>query len=85
MSPLLTLYIETPLSTMAAKTKERLLTKHKESLFLMQNKVDALTACKASKSWVSKFARKSEWHSIALHGEAGSVDIKAVQPHIVQL
>jgi hypothetical protein len=47
--------------------------------------MDALTTFKASKSWLGKFAQKSEWHSIALYGEAGLVDIEAVQPQIVQL
>ena len=70
---------------MATKIKERLLTKHKESPFLTQNKVDALTAFKASESWSGKFAQKSGWHSIALYGEAGLVDIEAVRPQIVQL
>jgi hypothetical protein len=68
-----------------ATKKEQLLTKHEESQFLMQNKVDALTAFKASKSWSGKFAQKSGWCSIALYGEAGLVDIEAVQPLIVQL
>jgi hypothetical protein len=63
---------------MATKIKERLLTKHKESPFLTQNEVDALTAFKASKSWSGKFAQKSGWCSIALYGKAGSVDIEAV-------
>jgi hypothetical protein len=70
---------------MATKIKEWLLTKHKESPFLMQNEVDALTAFKASESWSDKFAQKSGWRSIALYGEAGSVDIEAVQSQIVQL
>jgi hypothetical protein len=63
---------------MAAKTNERLVTKHKESPFLTQDEVGALTAFKASKSWLSKFAQKSGWRSIALYGEAGLVDIEAV-------
>jgi hypothetical protein len=70
---------------MATKIKELLLTKHEESPFLTQNKVDALTAFKANKSWSGKFAQKSGWRSIALYGEAGLVDIEAVQPLIVQL
>lgn len=70
---------------MATKIKDRLLEKHKESSFLTQNEVDALTVFKASESWASKFARKSGWRSIALHGEAGSVDIEAVQPQISEL
>jgi hypothetical protein len=70
---------------MAAKTKEWLLTKHKESPFLTQNEVDVLTAFKVSKSWASKFAQKSGLCLITLHGESGSVDIEAVQFQIVQL
>jgi hypothetical protein len=83
--PLLALYIEATLSTMATKIKEQLLTMHKESSIFTQNEVDALTALKASKSWLGKFAQKSGWHSIALYGEAGLVDIEAVRPQIVQL
>ena len=40
---------------------------------------------KGSQSWASKFARASGWKSKALHGEAGSVDVDAVEPKIEKI
>lgn len=73
------------LSVQAKKIQDRLLSAHTESPFLDEKEIAALNAFKASESWASKFARKSGWRSIALHGEAGSVDIKSVQPAITKL
>ena len=44
-----------------------------------------MTSFKASESWASKFAIASGWRSKALHGEAGAVDIAAVESEIQKI
>jgi hypothetical protein len=44
-----------------------------------------LTAFKASKLWAGKFARDSGWCSQVLHGEAGAVNVEALDPEIQKL
>ena len=61
------------------------MSEHAKKAFLTESEINGLTAFKASKSWAGKFARDSGWRSQSLHGEAGSVDVVALDPEIQKL
>ena len=73
------------ISHQALLTKNTLLEKHNNEPFLTDVEVTAMEEFKASLSWSWKTAKAFGWKSVALHGEAGSVDIQAIWPEIDSL
>ncbi len=60
------------------------MSEHAKKAFLTESEINGLTAFKASKSRAGKFA-DSGWCSQSFHGEAGSVDVVALDPEIQKL
>ena len=69
----------------ALDMKNILLSTHENEPFLNETEFNALTAFKASESWVGKFAWDNGLTSQALHGEAGDVGVEGLDPEIQQL
>ena len=79
------LYLESVISAQALKIKQRLLEEHNKKPFLTESEVTAMTSFQDSDSWAGKVARESGWRSKALHGEAGGVDVAAVEPQMAAI
>jgi hypothetical protein len=73
------------LSAKALDIKNKLLSTHENERFLSETEFNALTAFKASESWVGKFAQDNGLTSRALHGKAGDVDVEEPDLEIQQL
>ena len=65
--------------------RNKYLEEHKTFPCLSNSEVDAMTIFKASSSWAGKFASSQGCKLRALHGEAGGVDVNAVEPDIAIL
>lgn len=76
---------ESVIAAKAAMLRDKLLSTHAESPFLIDVEVEALTTFQASIQWAGKIARQAGWRSKALHGEAGSVDVELVTDDIAKL
>ena len=70
------------ISIKALAIRDRLVESHNESPFLSEHALQHMVDFTGSLSWASKVAKASGWKSRALHGEAGSVDVEAVEPEI---
>ena len=73
------------LSAKAIEIKKILLSEHAIKAFLTEFDIKGFTEYKASKSWAGKFARDAGWRSQVLHGEAGAVNVEALNPEIQKL
>ncbi len=75
-------YAEGVVSMRALLIRDRLLEKHKEEPFLTEEEVSGMEKFIGSSSWSGKFMRQSGMRLVALHGEAGDVDIEAASPRV---
>ena len=76
------------ISVQALKIKDKLLKLHKENKLtnpLSEDEVTSLKEFTASKSWASLKAIALGFKSVALHGEAGDVDLEAIAAEINEL
>jgi hypothetical protein len=76
------------ISVQALKIKKKLLKLHEENKLtnpLSEDEVTALKAFTASTSWASLKAIALGFKSVALHGEAGDVDLEAIAAEINEL
>ena len=65
--------------------KDKLLEAHKATPILDDAEVKAMTSFMASNNWASRLAKQLGWKPKTLHGEAGAVDINAIEPEIQKI
>jgi hypothetical protein len=75
------------MKTTALEMKQVLLERHKESgnKILAPKELEAIQNFYASSGWCTKVAQQFGWVSLKFYGEAGSVDVKKVEPRMKEL